>query len=127
MSTIKTDTLQNVAGTQSVPVATVAQGSAKAWVNFNGTITSGENRRASFNVSSVVRNGTGDYTVNFTNAMPDANYAAVFGSGFSGASDNALKWAETASPAIYSTTAIRLWNIGTSFGDSSQNSVAIFR
>jgi hypothetical protein len=45
----------------------------RAWVNFNGTGTVAI--RASFNVSSITDNGTGDYTVNFTNAMPDANYA----------------------------------------------------
>jgi hypothetical protein len=75
MSTAKFDTLSNLAGTQSVPVATVAQGSAKAWVNFNGTGTVAI--RASFNVSSITDNGTGDYTLNFTTAMPDANYSTV--------------------------------------------------
>jgi hypothetical protein len=48
----------------------------RAWVNFDGTTSPGT-IRASGNVSSVTRNGTGDYTVNFTTAMPDANYAAV--------------------------------------------------
>lgn len=48
---------------------------ARAWVNFNGTGTVAI--RASGNVSSITDNGTGDYTVNFTNAMPDANYATV--------------------------------------------------
>jgi hypothetical protein len=72
MSTIKADTLSNLAGTQTVPVSTVAQGSAKAWVNFDGTGTVAI--RAAFNVSSITDNGTGDYTVNFTNAMVDANY-----------------------------------------------------
>jgi hypothetical protein len=47
---------------------------ARAWVNFNGTTSPGT-IRASGNVSSVTRNGTGDYTINFTTAMPDANYA----------------------------------------------------
>lgn len=46
---------------------------ARAWVNFNGTGTVAI--RASGNVSSITDNATGDYTVNFTNAMPDANYA----------------------------------------------------
>ena len=73
MSTAKFDTLSNLAGTYTVPVATVAQGSAKAWVNFNGTGTVAI--RAAFNVSSITDNGTGDYTLNFTTAMPDANYA----------------------------------------------------
>jgi hypothetical protein len=44
----------------------------RAWVNFNGTGTVAI--RASFNVSSITDNGTGDYTVNFINALSDANY-----------------------------------------------------
>ena len=75
MSTAKFDTLSNLAGTQTVPVATVAQGSAKAWVNFNGTGTVAI--RAAFNVSSITDNGTGDYTVNFITALPDRNYSLV--------------------------------------------------
>ena len=46
----------------------------RAWVNFNGTTSPGT-IRASGNVSSVTRNSTGTYTVNFATAMPDANYA----------------------------------------------------
>jgi len=45
----------------------------RAWVNFNGTGTVAI--RASYNVASITDNGTGDYTVNFTTAMPDANYS----------------------------------------------------
>jgi hypothetical protein len=45
----------------------------RAWVNFNGTGTVAI--RASGNASSITDNGAGDYTVNFTTAMPDANYA----------------------------------------------------
>jgi hypothetical protein len=47
----------------------------RAWVNFDGTGTPAI--RASFNVSSITDNGTGDYTVNFTTAMPDANYSVA--------------------------------------------------
>jgi len=49
-------------------------GIAKAWVNFAGataTIT------GSFNVGSITKNGTGDFTINFTTAMPDATYSLV--------------------------------------------------
>lgn len=46
---------------------------ALAWVNFNGTGTVAI--RSSYNVSSITDNGTGDYTINFTNALSDANYA----------------------------------------------------
>ncbi len=67
-------TIQDSAGTQ---IGTFC----RAWVNFNGTTVtnpaSTTGIRGSFNVSSILDNGTGDYTVNFTTAMPDANYAAV--------------------------------------------------
>jgi hypothetical protein len=52
---------------------TAGGNAVKAWVNFNGTGTVAI--RAAFNVSSITDNGTGNYTVNFTTAMPDANYA----------------------------------------------------
>jgi len=47
----------------------------RAWVNFKGTDT--VTIRASGNVSSITDNGAGDYTINFTTAMSDANYAVV--------------------------------------------------
>ena len=48
---------------------------ARAWVNFNGTGTVAI--RASGNVSSITDNGTGNYTINFATALPDANYSPV--------------------------------------------------
>jgi hypothetical protein len=50
--------------------------SLRAWVNFNGTGTPAI--RASGNVTSITDNGTGDYTINFTTAMPDINYCPAF-------------------------------------------------
>jgi len=67
MSTAKFNTWLNPEGTENYK--------CRAWVNFNGTGTVAI--RASGNVSSITDNGTGDYTVNFTTAMPDANYAFV--------------------------------------------------
>lgn len=49
--------------------------SLRAWINFNGTGT--PSIRASNNISSITDNGTGDYTLNFTTAMTDANYSFV--------------------------------------------------
>jgi len=46
----------------------------RAWVNFNGTTASPSTIRGSGNVSSITKNATGDYTINFLNAMPDGNY-----------------------------------------------------
>jgi hypothetical protein len=47
----------------------------KAWVNFDGSLSTPITPRAQYNVSSVTKNGTGDYTVNFATAMADANYS----------------------------------------------------
>ena len=57
----------------ATPSGSAPSYTCRAWVNFNGTGTVAI--RVSGNVSSITDNGTGDYTVNFTTAMPDANYA----------------------------------------------------
>jgi hypothetical protein len=57
---------------------------ARAWVNFDGTTATPSTIRGSGNVSSVARNATGDYTVNFTTAMPDRNYSLIATSGQTG-------------------------------------------
>jgi hypothetical protein len=85
--------LPAVAGTMATAESTLTQfnvtGSApvyacRAWVNFDGTkdttgatSTANTNRliRASGNVTSVLRNSIGNYTVNFTTALQDTNYA----------------------------------------------------
>jgi hypothetical protein len=69
--TVDSGSLQFNSGYGSVATAY----GCRAWVNFNGTGTVAI--RSSGNVSSITDNGTGDYTVNFTNAMPDANYGIV--------------------------------------------------
>ena len=79
-------------------------GIAKAWVNWNGTGTVAI--RDSFNVSSITDNGTGNYTVNFTTAMPNANYSTVGVcalSGTVGAGDTNRGF----TPQAYSTASIR--------------------
>jgi hypothetical protein len=82
MSTIKADNIATLAGV-STSMANAVNGSAKAWVNFNGT--GAVAIRDSYNVSSITDNGTGDYTINFSTAMADANYAPTFMLGRDGA------------------------------------------
>ena len=53
---------------------------AKAWVNFDGTLATPITPRASYNVSSVTKNAVGDYTINFSTAMTDANYSGFISS-----------------------------------------------
>ena len=85
MSTIDVATIQSQAD-ETPPVFKDAAGSreivqgAWAWAHFNGIGTLAVDD--SFNVSSVTDNGTGDYTLNFANSLPNANYA-VGGSGTS--------------------------------------------
>lgn len=70
-------------GTNSTSTTNAIQGSAKAWVNFNG-VPASPTIRASYNVSSVTKITTGAYTVSFTNALPDANYCVSGGGGGAG-------------------------------------------
>lgn len=78
---------------------------ASAWVNFNGTGT--PSITDSFNVSSITDNATGNYTLNFTNALNDANYAVVFGTIAAGTS-NVVRNACTYSGGIKSTTQLQI-------------------
>ena len=83
MSTLKVNTVQhNTSGFNNVVQFTDGGGTengtlCRAWVNFNGAGTVAI--RADFNVSSITDNGTGDYTVNFSNAMPNSNYCVQVG------------------------------------------------
>jgi hypothetical protein len=97
---------------------------ARAWVNFNGTGTVAI--RASGNVSSITDNGTGDYTVNFTTAMPDANYAVSALAGYNNYISAIVRLDD--SPA-QSTTSLKLeCSEGTgALADTFQFNVAIFR
>jgi hypothetical protein len=125
MSTLVAQTISN--GTVSTSSANVIQGSAKAWVNFNGTGTVAI--RASYNVSSITDNGTGDYTINFTNALVDANYSLVTMSNKSGTRD-AIRCCnfitDLASPAAGSCRISHAFVTGTPI-DSSIITVAVFR
>ena len=68
-------------GTNSTSATNPILGSAKAWVNFNGTSAA---IRASYNVSSITKISTGNYALNFTNALTDANYSGIATAGTSG-------------------------------------------
>ena len=97
----------------------------RAWVNFNGTGTVAI--RSSGNVSSITDNGTGNYTVNFTTAMPDANYSCVTGIKDDTGAAPSISFGVTG--GIYSTTQVRLqaWTYTGATYDSSIVNVAIFR
>jgi hypothetical protein len=98
----------------------------RAWVNFNGTGTVAI--RASGNVSSITDNDLGDYTVNFTTAMPDANYSVAGMISEYGVALGAFF--STPSTPVQTTTTTRLVTLNraeTLRVDCSQITVAIFR
>jgi hypothetical protein len=103
----------------------------RAWVNFNGTGTVAI--RASGNVSSITDNGIGQFVVNFTNAMPDANYSVVAsaGSATTGVSDSAfghLHIKQNTSTALQSgSVALHSGYADSTNVDYPVNTVAIFR
>lgn len=93
---------------------------AKAWVNFNGTTSPGT-IRSSYNVSSVTKNGTGNYTVNFATAMTDANYSAV-SSAFTSGSLNILQLTSHTTASIN----LVIYNTSGVFIDGNPISIQIF-
>ena len=82
-SILKVDELQGITAAGDITVTSeggaatqsLQQGLAKVWVNFNGTGTIAT--RDSLNVSGLTDNGTGNYTVDFTNAISSANFSAL--------------------------------------------------
>jgi hypothetical protein len=120
-------TIQDSAGTQ---IGTFC----RAWVNFNGTTNTGGfcTIRSSFNVTSVADNGTGNYTVNFTTAMPDVDYSISGNAGVAGVGAAGvfvcLQSADT-TRGTQSTTACQVTNVssGGSSVDPAYVNIAIFR
>lgn len=101
----------------------------RAWVNFNGTGTVAI--RSSGNVTSITDNGVGDYTVNFTNAMPDVNYSAVMSSSASSSpSDSANNMridSQTSSALRFRIGGINASGYYSGYYDTPTICVAVFR
>lgn len=106
---------------------------AKAWVNFDGTLSTPITPRAQYNVSSVTKSGTGAYTINFATAMADANYVFVSGamnrqnSGNASPDATGILVAATNTASLKTTTQLSIGYMGGgSAYDGSQVHVAIF-
>ena len=83
MSTLAVGTIKSVSS--SGPVFQNTSGTemgtlCRAWVNFNGQGTVAI--RDSFNISSLTDNGTGDYTLNFSNAFSNDDYCLAGTAGY---------------------------------------------
>jgi hypothetical protein len=127
------DTSQNLSFNSGYGSVATAYG-CRAWVNFNGTGTVAI--RASGNVTSITDNGTGDYTVNFTTTMVDANYGVSVGSTGYTSTNTVTKLAIKAGasitvPALKTTTQLQMQYSDTASPstnyDCNEANVAIFR
>ena len=110
----------------ATPTGSAPSYTCRAWVNFNGTGTVAI--RASGNVSSITDNGVGDYTVNFTTALPDANYSAVVTSCHNGTNSPTSLYLKSSADVLAGSVKLVSLN-GSSFvaADNPVYCVAIFR
>ena len=118
---LQVDAAGNLAFNSGYGSAAVAYG-CRAWVNFNGTSSGTITPRASGGVTSITKNGTGDYTINLNFTMPDANYSVV------GMSTNPSVVNQNLTTAP-STTAYRIYVLNNTFNpvDLTYVHAAIFR
>jgi hypothetical protein len=122
LSDIRVDTISAANGTD--PVTLTGQYAARAWVNFNSTGTLAV--RQSGNISSVTDNGVGLFTLNFTTAMTDANYAVV-GSG--GNDSNDLRTININFDVAPTTSAVQIncTSANNTTNDTAYNAVTVTR
>ena len=120
-------------GTANITVPASGTSAAKAWVNFNGTLSTPITPRAQYNVSSVTKSGTGAYTINFATAMADADYVVVCGSMNRQSSGNAspdqtgILLGATNTASLKTTTQLSIGYMGGGNAyDGSEIHVAIF-
>lgn len=104
---------------------------AKAWVNFNGTLSGAIAPRASLNVVSVTKNGTGDYTVNFSAPLTDTNYTANITSRMAGPSTGTApvpRAGDTKTASAYRFINTEFTNgVATALTDSSEVDAVFYR
>ena len=113
-------------GTTSGSTTDMVKGSARAWVNFNGTGTVAI--RASYNVSSITDNGVGFYTINLTNPLVDIN-GCVVGVACDSATNDVGNFNQWISGVISSTTSVVVASVyyANGYQDNAYNQVAVFR
>jgi len=113
-------TIKLLAGNATSSQTISGNGTSSGWTYINTGI------RSYYNVSSITKNATGDYTTNFATAMADANYSVSSISSQSAVSNNFMSFSNTATPQT--TASVRLVNVNTSTSavDSAIISVQVF-
>jgi len=134
-ATLSSDPVSFYTANKALSPGLVAGQLCRAWVNFNGTGTVAI--RAAYNVSSITDNGGtgGDYTVNFTTAMPDANYCfnlSASDDGTAAGTDGYAygSWLRGSNSCVYNSSSMRFqigYPASNGIQDQSHINVAIFR
>ena len=125
MSTLKVDTLTGVSTQGSIVVTgegnttttSLQQGLAKAWISFNGGVTTPV-AIDSFGTSTLIDNTTGDYSQTLTNAMGNANYVHSGSAGVNDGSGNATSL-RNYSYNTARTQSTTVYNINTTYDNSN--------
>lgn len=108
-------------GTNSTSSTNCIQGSAKAWVKYNSIA---QTISGSYNVSSVTYNSTGIFTINFTNALSNANYV-ITGNCNSPSTANGIFQGTNSSGAPPTTTAAQVLTVNTAQAVANYNNVNV--
>ena len=124
-SELRVNTLKDASGNNSIATSFVAGGSSKAWTNFNGSGTIAT--RDSFNVASLTDQATGQYDINFTSNMGNANHCPTGESNGYNTTDNFLSTTFAAlgnsngsmTGNSTSTTSLGSYNSGVAYADGA--------
>jgi hypothetical protein len=118
-----TQAVGTITGLGALATTGTAAQICKAWCNFNGTLTGTNAPRSGFNVSSVTRNGAGDYTINFSSALSSTDYATIVSA--RRAATNSNMWATISQGGIYSTTQVQIETITSTPSNSDSDIVCV--
>ena len=111
-SELRVDTLKDASGNNSIGLSYVANGSAKAWINFNGV--GAPSVTDSLNCSIFSDNGTGDYSISITSSFDNAGYSCTASNdGFDDASGRPV----VSTPNTIATSSFKIFNLGTHSSD----------
>ena len=116
-SELRVDTLKDSSGNNSVGMSYVAEGSAKAWINYKQAATF--ETRDSFNISSVTDDGSGLADTNYTNSFNNDDYAAAGAACRQGTASVSAYWTFATRSTVVYTTSSTSWTSGYNGGQSS--------
>lgn len=134
MSTLRVTNIQDESGGNSATTAQIYNGIAKAWIKFrvgtvynelvNGSIVLGDD----FNITSITDGGVGDYTLIFTNSLPNINYSVLITCTYDSAINQYSYQRGYGHPVTYSTNSVRIrTGYDINYTDQDYVNVAIFR